>query len=75
MPDLDKVAKSAQPESVYNGLPLWVFLPGASEFRAFWQLDMHCKYLQPVYSDWLCYVCHCNLAVIITDNDSSHDIH
>ena len=31
---------------------------------------IHCKYLQPVNSYWLYYMCHCNLAVIITDNDS-----
>ena len=43
MADLDKVAKSAQPESVDNGLPLWVFLSEASEFRAFWQLGMGSK--------------------------------
>ena len=34
----------------------------------------HCKYLQPVYSHWLCYGCHCNLAMIFTGNDSAHDI-
>ena len=26
---------------------------------------LHCKYLQPIYSHWLCYIYHCNLAVII----------
>ena len=40
MADLDKVAKSAQPESVYNGLPLWVFLSEAAEFRVFLQPGM-----------------------------------
>ena len=37
--------------------------------------QIHSKYLQPVYSHWLCYMCHCNLAVIITVNDSTHKIH
>ena len=36
---------------------------------------VHCKYLQPVYSHWLCYICHCNLAVIITANDCTYDNH
>ena len=36
--------------------------------------EVHCKHLQPVYSLWLCSVCHCNLAVIVTGNDSTHDI-
>ena len=35
---------------------------------------VHCKYLQPFYSHWLCYVCHCNLAVIVTVNDSTQNI-
>ncbi len=35
---------------------------------------IHCKYLQPVYSHWLCYVCHCNLAVIVTVNGSTNNI-
>ena len=43
MADLDKVAKSAQPESVYNGLPLWVFWSEASKFRAFCQPGMGSK--------------------------------
>ena len=34
----------------------------------------HYKYSQPVYSHWLCYVCHCNLAVIVTDNDSTNKV-
>ena len=44
------------------------------EFFCSRALLLHCKYLQPVYSHWLCYVYHCNLVVIITDNDSTHDI-
>ena len=39
-----------------------------------WVKNTHCKYLQPVYSHWLCYVCHCNLTVIVTVNDSTNDI-
>ena len=34
--------------------------------------QIHSKYLQPVYSHWLCYMCHCNLAVIITVNGCTH---
>ena len=29
-------------------------------------LNLLLKYLQPFYSHWLCYVSHCNLAVIVT---------
>ena len=36
-------------------------------------MTAHCKYLQPVYSHWLCYISNCNLAVIITANDSTYD--
>ena len=31
--------------------------------RQFTHHCMHCKYFQTVHSHWLCYVCHCNLAV------------
>ena len=34
---------------------------------------LHCKYLQPIYSHWLCYISHCNLAVIITAKGCIHD--
>ena len=37
-------------------------------------LQMHCEYLQPIYSHWLCYINHCNQAVIVTANNSTHDI-
>ena len=37
-------------------------------------MKLHCKYLQPIYSHWLCYVCHCNLAVIVTVSDSTNNI-
>ena len=29
-------------------------------------LSIHCKYLQPIYSHWLCYISNCNLVVIIS---------
>ena len=35
---------------------------------------IQCKYLQPVYSHWLCYMCHCKLAVTVIGNESTHEI-
>ena len=35
--------------------------------------NLHCKYLQPIYSHWLCYISHCNLAVMITANGYTRD--
>ena len=33
--------------------------------------SLHCKYLQPNYSHWLYYVCHCNCDMIIICNDNT----
>ena len=39
-----------------------------------YKFSRHNKYLQPVYSHCLCYMCHRNFAVIVTSNRSTHDI-
>ena len=53
--------------------PFWNQLVSQTSFlnRSITTRAFHCKYLQPVYSNWLSFVCHCNLAVIITDNNST----
>ena len=38
-------------------------------------LKLHCKYLQPIYSHWLCYISNCNLVMIIAANGSTYDTH
>ena len=37
------------------------------------RLEANCKYLQTIYSQWLCYISHCNLAAIITVNGCTND--
>ena len=39
-----------------------------------YKFSRHNKYLQPVYSHWLCYMCQLNLVVTLTGNESTHDI-
>ena len=35
---------------------------------------VHCKYLQPIYNHWLCYISNSNLAVIIAAIGCTYDI-
>ena len=59
-----------RPRSAQHTYGDFLDLPSGKVLTSF----VHCKFLQPVYSHWLCYVCHCNLAVIVTGNDSTQDI-
>ena len=38
-------------------------------------VQLHCKYLQPIYSHLLCYISNSNLAVTFTANGSTYDTH
>ena len=44
-----------------------------AEFLADVTFYVHCKYLQPIYSHWVCYISQCNFAKIITANGFTHN--
>ena len=68
--------KSGISETFKGNMKLREFYYQAGDLCHKWlKSSLHSKYLQPIYSHWLCYISNCNLAVIITANGSTYDTH